>query len=511
MAVTIARLHGAPGKDVFDVVKPISLYAASMALCLSACTFGPDYRRPMVAVPQSFTAGVAWRRADANPQGAISSTWWTSYRDPQLTALIGRAMAANPGIEAQQAADRVAHAVVAANVAGLFPTVAGTLTADKAGPSGGNNLFNPASFQPAFGSTLSASWELDLWGKVRRQIQSSRAAAEASDAELAGERLSITSSVAAAYFQLRQADVDTELLRHQERIDSELLGMTKAAFTQGAASNDQVLSAQNTLEAAIAARENTEAAREQYEHAIAVLVGVPPETFHLAPDPAYRFVVPDIPVSVPSELLERRYDVVSAERTAAAASAQIGVAIAAFFPSLSLSAEFGLESNMLGQLFSLPNQYWILGPTLAPTFFEGGARRAALGEARATFDQDAATYRQTVLAAFQSVEDSLSTLDHLRQQARAFAGVYDGSSALFASQKAQLEAGTASRQNVLGQQLTLLQAQQSLTDTQALMVQDSVGLIKNLGGGWQWHGKPGLAPPPPAPRVPRVPMSPTDH
>ncbi len=462
-------------------------------LCLSACTVGPDYKRPALDLPRHFEAGVDWQRADADPRAALSSTWWTQFHDPRLAALVRRALAANQSIAAEQAADRLAHAVVAANVAGLFPTLSAGLTATKAGPTATNGFLNTASFQPAFSTNLTASWELDLWGKIRRQIQSSRASAEATDAELAGERLSIAAGVAQAYLQLRQADVDSALLRRQQSIDGALLGMAQAAYRQGAASNDDVLVAQDTLENATAALQSTEAAREQYEHAIAVLIGVPPEGFHIPAAPDYAFATPAIPLSVPSELLERRYDVVSAERSAAAANAQIGVAVAAFYPSLTLSAEAGLESNILGQLFSLPNRFWTLGPTLAAPLFEGGARRAAVREARASYDETVANYRQTVLTAFQSVEDNLSTLNHLGQQERAFAALYHGNAGLFASQQAQLAAGAASRQSVLTQQLTLLQAQESLRDTQALMAQNSVVLIKNLGGGWQWQAPNGAA------------------
>jgi len=212
---------------------------------------------------------------------------------------------------------------------------------------------------------------------------------------------------------------------------------------------------------------------------------VPPESFSIPPDPDYHFVAPAVPTSLPSQLLERRYDVVSAERTAAAANASIGVAEAAFFPTLTLSAEGGFAHSTLAHLFTVPYRYWTLGPDLAQTIFDGGARTAAVHEARATYDEDVANYRNTVLSAFQSVEDSLSSMNHLRAQESAFARVLDSNARLFASQEAQFNAGAVSQQNVLNQRLTLIQAQQSLRDTQALLAQNHVLLVKNLGGGWQ--------------------------
>jgi NodT family efflux transporter outer membrane factor (OMF) lipoprotein len=285
---------------------------------------------------------------------------------------------------------------------------------------------------------------------------------------------------------LRQADIDIDLLKQQRDIDTRILEMTRDAFLQGTASNDDVLTAQNTLEAVIAALQTTETSREQYEHAIAALIGVPPAAFTLPPQKDYAFTTPAIPLALPSQLLERRYDIVSAERTAAAANAKIGVAEAAFFPVLDLSAEGGFQHNTFAHLFSLPSRVWTLGPDLAATIFDGGARTAAVHEAQATYDEDVATYRQAVLTAFQNVEDSLSSWNHLQQQEEAYANVYQRTQQLFASERAQLNAGTASEQNLLTEQLTLLTAEQNLKDTQSSLVQSSVALVKNLGGGWQW-------------------------
>jgi outer membrane protein TolC len=453
------------------ITRPISRRAVTgglalvVATSLAACMVGPDYRKPEVQVPQGFKEGVDWQRAEANPQAAISSTWWRMYGDDKLNDLVEQSLNANQSIASAEAAYRVALATVEEDRAGLFPIV-------KAGVSGARTGGNIGALEATSGSgsgstaigpgnsiiaSGTVSWELDLWGQIRRQIEQAKANAQSSDAQLAGERISITASVVTDYFQLRQADFDTHALKEQQDIDSQILSMVQTAFKEGEASNDDILTAQENLETIIADLQATETTR----------------------------VVPAVPPPLPSQLLERRYDVVSAERMAAAANAGIGLAEAAFYPSLTLSAEGGFAHNTLAHLFTVPNRFWTLGPELAETIFDGGARTAAVRGARATYDEDVANYRNTVLTAFQNVEDSLSSMNHLREQASAFAKVYDSNSRLFASEQAQFDAGAVSQQSLLTQRLTLLEAQQNLRDTQALLAESNVTLVKNLGGGWQ--------------------------
>jgi NodT family efflux transporter outer membrane factor (OMF) lipoprotein len=468
--------------------------AFALTVCVGACAVGPDYHKPSVQIPESFKEGADWQRAQANPQESISSTWWRVYQDDKLTQLVEQSLKANQSIVAAEAAYRVALATVQANTAGLFPVVTAGLSGSRSGAGAGaaavaaGSATGPAvpGVYNTVAATASASWEPDLWGAIRRQIESAKASAQATDAQLAGERLSIAASIAVDYFELRQADIDILSLKQQQDIDAHILEMTRATFLQGEASNDQLLAAQDTLELVIAELQATETSREQDEHAIAVLIGVPPAGFTLPADPSYAFAMPAVPLGVPSQLLERRYDVVGAERTAASANAKIGVADAAFFPTLTLSAEGGFEHNTFAHLFSLPNRFWTLGPQLAETVFDGGARSAAVREARATYDEEVATYRNTVLTAFQNVEDSLSSVNHLRQQMQAFEKILQRNQQLFASERAQQLAGTASEEDLLTEQLTLIQAEQNLKDTQALLTQGSVTLIRNLGGGWQW-------------------------
>ncbi|MBS7842242.1 efflux transporter outer membrane subunit [Pseudomonas fluorescens] len=458
-----------------------------LSLVLGGCMVGPDYQKPAMPLPQTFKEGAQWQRAASNPQGALDSQWWLAYQDPVLNDLVARSAQANQSIIAAEAAYRLAQAQVASSRAGLWPTVGVGLSGSRGEGGDGTTSSSTTStgVKNSVSATLTASWEPDLWGEVRRGIESSQAAAQQSDALLAGVRLSISSSVASNYLALRQMDIDVRLLQQQQAINQQLLAMIQAQFTQGVATNDQLLVAQDQLTTSIADLQTSQRDREQYEHALAVLVGMAPSEFSVAPRNDFSFVVPRPPLTLPSTLLQRRPDVVAAERSAAAANAKIGVAEAAFFPTLDLTAQLGYRGSALGGLFSLPNRIWTLGPALAETIFDGGAREAAVKQAEASYDQIAANYRGTVLSALQNVEDNLSAINHLQTQADAFQQVYQRNQQLFGSQEAQLRAGTVSRETVLTQQLVLLQAEQNLRDTQGQLSQGSVALIQSLGGGWQ--------------------------
>lgn len=468
------------------------LLAATICLALGGCMVGPDYQKPAMQLPMDFKEGLQWQRAVANPQGALASQWWLEYRDPLLNDLIQRSATANQSIVAAEAAYRLAMAQVSSSRAGLWPTLGVGLSGSRgtAGSSTGTSTSSTSAVANSVSATLTASWEPDLWGLVRRGIESSNAAAQSSDALLAGVRLSISASVASNYLALRQLDIDVGLLQQQQQINQKLLDMIQAQYQQGTAANDQLLQAQDQLSTVVAALQTAQRSREQYEHALAVLVGVAPSQFSVAPKGQYAFVVPRPPLTLPSSLLLRRPDVVSAERTAAAANAKIGVAQAAFFPTLDLTAEAGFRGSALGGLFSVPNRIWTLGPALAETIFDGGAREAAVQQAQASYDQDVANYRGTVLSALQNIEDNLSAINHLQVQADTYQQIYQRNQQLFGSQQAQLKAGTVSQLNVLTQQLILLQTEQNLRDTQAQLSQGSVALIQSLGGGWQTKAQP---------------------
>ncbi|SDU92672.1 efflux transporter, outer membrane factor (OMF) lipoprotein, NodT family [Pseudomonas vancouverensis] len=465
-----------------------------MGLMLSSCMVGPDYQKPDIELPQTFKEGSQWQRAQANPQGALDSQWWLAYQDPILNELIQRSASANQSIIAAEAAYRLAQAQVASSRAGLWPTVGVGLSAARGeggGASGsttsGLTGNSSGTIEQTVSATLSASWEPDLWGQVRRGIESSQASLQSSDALLAGVRLSIGASVATNYLGLRQLDIDIDLLQQQQTINQQLLEMVQAQTVQGTATNDQLLVAQDQLSSVITNLQTAQRSREQFEHALAVLVGVAPAQFNLPATADYRFTLPMPPPTLPSSLLLRRPDVVSAERLAAAANARIGVAEAAFFPTLNLTAEGGYRGSAFGGLFALPNRIWTLGPALAETIFDGGAREAAKQQAQASYDQDVANYRGTVLGALQNVEDNLSAINHLHAQASAYEQMYQRNQQLFGSTQAQKHAGTVSQQSVLTQQLVLLQAEQNWRDTQGLLSQGSVALFQSLGGGWQEH------------------------
>jgi len=283
---------------------------------------------------------------------------------------------------------------------------------------------------------------------------------------------------------LRQADNDLTVYQREQEIEEQIVSMTRDALAHGTASNDQLLQAQDTLDGVVATLENERALRETYEHAIAVLEGVAPSDFAISVVPDYAFPTPGIPLALPSQMLERRPDVVSAERTAASANARIGVAEAAFFPTLDLTANASLVATTLPRLLSVPTRVWSLGPSLAQTIFDGGARSAEVQSARASYDEDVAQYRLTVLTAFQNVEDSLSEVRHVGTQGARLDAIYRRNEKLYQSILAQQRAGTASPQDVLNARLTLEQARQNWEDTESQLAQDTVSLIKNLGGGW---------------------------
>ncbi len=472
---------------------------------LAGCAVGPDYHRPAVAVPDHFKEGVEWQRARPGTNLALRDDWWRSYRDPVLDDLVARALKANQSIAAAAASYRVAQATVRASVAAFYPTIGASagqvrggfgpgspligILSGPSGTAGGGNPFGGggggAAFYNLASVMLTASWEPDLWGAVRRTVEAARASAQASDAQLAGVRLSIAASVASDYFALRQADADIAVLQGERDTDAQIVRMTQAAVRVGAASQDTLRATQDTLDAAVAALQTARLAREQDEHAIAVLLGLAPAAFSLAPDSAYPFAVPVIPPVLPGSLLERRYDVVSAERSAAAANARIGVAKAAYFPNLTLTADGGFESGSFAHILSIANRVWTIGPSLAVTLFNGGARDAAVDSARAGYDQAVASYRNTVVTAFQSVEDSLSSMRHLGVQASAQARILRRNERLYASARAQRRVGATSEQDLLAARVTLLQARQNRIDARAAWCESSVTLIKNLGGGWQ--------------------------
>lgn len=450
---------------------------------LGACAVGPDYVRPPIDVPASFKEQGSWKAAqprDELPRGK----WWAVYGDSDLDALMDQVNVSNQNIKQAEAQYRAARALVQAARAAFYPTVGAAASETRSstrvsgvagGPQSGTMTTDTVS--------LDASWEPDVWGKVRRSVEQARESANASAAELGAARLSVQAELALDYFQLRITDEEQRLY------DANLVGLQKSLqitqnqYSAGAAAQSDVAQAQTQLKSAQAAAIDLGAQRAQLEHAIAVLVGKAASSFSLPPAPL-AIKIPDIPIDLPSDLLERRPDVGASERLVAAANAGIGVAKSAYFPALTLSGAVGYQGSSWSHLFSVADRVWSAGPALALTLFDAGARRAATNQAIANYDASVAAYRQNVLAAFQDVEDNLASLrvlsDELTVQDEA-AKAADESEAIALN---QYKSGLVSYLNVVVAQTTALANERASLSVRGRQLASSVGLIKSLGGGW---------------------------
>ncbi|MGS0892857.1 efflux transporter outer membrane subunit [Burkholderia stagnalis] len=468
-------------------LRPLSAaVAVATAVLLAGCAVGPDYHRPDASIPAAFKeAPAGWKvaqPADRTDRGA----WWSVYDDPQLASLMDQLNASNQTVAQYAAAYRQARALVTEARAAYFPTVGftGSGTRSRSGVSSSSTTgSNFNRIGTSYNIGLDASWEPDLWGKVSRTVSAQRAGEAAAAADLANARLSTQATLAQTYYQLRTADSLQKLLDDTVKSYEQSLKLTENQYAQGVAARADVIQAQTQLQSAQASAIDNGVARAQYEHAIATLIGQPASTFSLPPLPLAA-EPPVTPVDVPSTLLERRPDIAAAERRAAAANEQIGVAIAAFFPTLTLSASGGFQSSVWSQLFTLPARFWSVGPQLAATLFDAGLRAAQTDAARATYDQDVATYRQTVLAAFQDVEDNLASQRILGREIDVQRQAVDSAEHALAIVTNQYKAGTVAYLNVLNAQTTAFTAQQRLASLGGQRMVSSVGLVKALGGGW---------------------------
>ncbi|KVL00354.1 efflux transporter outer membrane subunit [Burkholderia ubonensis] len=466
--------------------------AFATAVLLAGCAVGPDYHRPDTPMPAAFKEAPAGWKVAQPADGADRGAWWRVYGDPQLDALIGKLNASNQTIAQSAAAYRQARALVAEARAAYFPTVGLTASGSRSRSpraslsSGSSSSFgggSSGSIGNSYSVGLDASWEPDLWGKVSRTVGAQRAGEAAAAADLANARLSQQATLAQTYFQLRTADTLQMLLDDTVASYARSLQLTQNRYAQGVAARADVIQAQTQLQSAQAAAIDNGVARAQYEHAIATLIGEPASTFSLPPLPLTA-EPPVTPVGVPSALLERRPDIAAAERRAAAANEQIGVAISAFFPTLTLSAQGGVQSSVWSNLFTLPARFWTVGPQLAATLFDAGLRAAQTEAARATYDQDVAAYRLSVLTAFQDVEDNLASQRILAQEIDVQRQAVDSAEHALAIVTNQYKAGTVDYLNVLTAQTTAFSAHQKLATIAGQRMVSSVGLVKALGGGW---------------------------
>ncbi|CAI8741772.1 MULTISPECIES: efflux transporter outer membrane subunit [Burkholderia] len=470
--------------------RPLSAaVAVATAVLLAGCAVGPDYHRPDTSIPAAFKEAPAGWKVAQPADRADRGPWWSVYDDPQLDALIGKLNASNQTIAQSAAAYRQARALVAEARAAYFPTVGLTASGSRARSgrtstsSGASGFGSSSAISNSYSVGLDASWEPDLWGKVSRSVSAQRAGEAAAAADLANARLSQQALLAQTYFQLRTSDALQKLLDDTVKSYGDSLRLTQNQYAQGVAARADVIQAQTQLQSAQAAAIDNGVARAQYEHAIATLIGEPASTFSLPPNPLTA-QPPITPVDVPSALLERRPDIAAAERRAASANEQIGVAIAAFFPTLTLSATGGFQSSVWSQLFTLPARFWTVGPQLAATLFDAGLRAAQTDAARATYDQDVAAYRLAVLTAFQDVEDNLASQRILAQEVDVQRQAVDSAEQALAIVTNQYKAGTVAYLNVLSAQTTAFTAQQKLATIAGQRMVSSVGLVKALGGGW---------------------------
>jgi NodT family efflux transporter outer membrane factor (OMF) lipoprotein len=455
---------------------------------LAACTAGPDYVRPSVETPSSYKEAQGWKQAeprDGQPRG----DWWEVFDDPALNAVATQVTVTNQTIKAAEAQVRQARALTDAARAAFFPIVTANASATRSGSSTGTSstssgtTVNLGGVRNNYNVALDLNWEIDLWGRVRRTVEASEATAEASVSDLESARLSAQAQLVSDYLLLRVQDAQIRLLQDSVAAYERSLQLTRNQYAVGVVGRSDVAQAETQLKSTQAQAIDAAALRAQLEHAIAVLIGKPPAEFSLAPE-SITAKFPDIPPGLPSELLERRPDIAAAERRAAAANAQIGVAEAAFFPALTLSATGGFQSSVLSELFSLPSRYWSLGPALAQVIFDAGLRRAQSAQAIAVYDQAVATYRQTVLGGFQEVEDNLAALRILEQEAAVQEEAVKSARESLAIVLNQYRAGTANYLAVVVIQAATLNAERTAIDILGRRLAASVALIKALGGGW---------------------------
>jgi efflux transporter, outer membrane factor (OMF) lipoprotein, NodT family len=449
-------------------------------LMLSGCSVGPDYKRPDAPVPSSYKELKGWREALPRDQ-EIRTKWWEAFGDPILNSLAEQVNVSNQSIALAESQYRQAQALVKLARANYVPTVSAGAAYTRSLPSGTtgtNGIVNQNQV------SLSAAWELDLWGKVRRQVESSKASAEASFADLQAMRLSMQTELALSYFQLQILDAQKKNLEEAVTAYEKALELTSNRYNAGVVAKADVAAAQTQLKSTQAQAIDVGVQRAQLEHAIATLIGKPPADFSLAP---VTITLPQIkiPVALPSDLLERRPDIASAERKMAAANAQIGVAKAAYYPTISLSGALGYASSELATLFTSPSFFWAIGPmALSATLLDGGARMAQTEQVMAAYDGTVAFYRQTVLTGFQNVEDNLAALRILAEEAQMQEQAVNSAHESVTLTTNQYKSGIVSYLNVVTTQIIALNNERAAINISGQRLSAAVLLIKALGGGW---------------------------
>jgi NodT family efflux transporter outer membrane factor (OMF) lipoprotein len=477
----------------------VSLWSACAALALlCACNPGPKYSRPPAAAPSAykeappqFKEGAGWVVAQPGDD-KIRPKWWEMYNDPQLNALEEQVAISNETVIQAEANFRAAQALVVEARSQLFPTIGGTGSYTRQHFSGNTRAatVTPTGTKTSTSTTINqysvasnVSYTVDLWHRVRNQIAANAASAQASAADVATALLTTQAELAQDYFEVRALDAQKGILQDTMNNYRANLNLTQILFKTGIDSDQDVTQAQTQLDTAIAQATDLGVARSQYEHAIATLTGKPAASFSL---PVAPFVPkpPSVPVGVPSELLQRRPDIAAAERLVASANALIGVQRAAYYPSLSLSASGGFLSSAVSNWFTWPSRVWSLGPSVSDTLLDFGARRGAVEQAEATYDADVASYRQTVLTDFQTVEDNLASLRILATEVEQYQTAVQASAHYLDLAMIRYRTGVDSYLNVITAQNTLLNNRVTQLQAQLRQMTSSVALIMALGGGW---------------------------
>jgi len=480
-------------RSLITLAAPIAMARGSrllsLALCvamLSACAVGPDYQRPATAEPAQYKQADGWRQA--NPSDSLArGAWWELYGDRQLNGLIEQLNNANQTVAQAEARYRQSQALVSSARAAFYPTVdlsSGKTRSSQGAGSSSSSLSSSASgIRDTYNAQLGVSWEADIWGKLRRGLEADEATAEASFADLAAMRLSQQSELVQNYLQLRVIDQQKRLLESTVTAYERSLLMTQNQYRAGVSGRDAVAQAQTQLKTTQANLVDLIWQRAQFENAIAVLIGKAPAEFNLAETQDIP-KLPQIPLSLPSQLLERRPDIASAERSVIAANANIGVAKAAYYPDLSLSLSGGYSSSTSSNLISLPNRFWSVGPKVTLPLFDGGARSAEVDRNEALYDETVAKYRQTVLDGFREVENYLVQLKVYENEAAVRQEALDAARDSLRLTENQYKAGLIAYLDVVVVQATALSNEQSvLTVLQSRLIA-SVQLIAALGGGW---------------------------
>ena len=469
----------------------LGLTAAVVLLC-AGCMVGPDYFKPSVPMTATYKEDQGWKLArpsDTIPRGK----WWEIFGDPQLDALEEQVSEANQNVKVAEAHFRQARALIGFARAGLFPTVSAGFSASSLRDSTNRPFVTSANGASTgdFLLTGDISYEIDLWGRIRRSVTAAREEAQATAGDLESARLSIQAELAVDYLELRSADAQQRLLNDTVQAFKEALQLTINRFEGGAAPKSDVAQAQTQLETTQVQATDIAVQRAQLEHAIAVLIGKPPAEFSLQPAPL-DLQPPDIPAGLPSELLERRPDIAAAERRVAEANEQIGIAKAAYFPTVTLNALLGFESSSIRNLGGWQSFLWAVGSSLAQTIFDGGRRRATSEAALANYDATVASYRQATLDAFQQVEDNLAALRILeqetQQQDRAVVSARE-SLQLFTN---RYKGGVDNYLQVITAQTVALTNERNQVDIMRRRMDASVLLVKALGGGWNVADLPQL-------------------